>query len=260
VEARLRASNDVGAADWIAPRLGPFAERIDSLVPGGFEAYARIFHPAEGPYEARATWAEVAEWSGKVMHPHVEFAEGALEAGGRARGYEPRVGELPPDLVTALSEALARHMRSPGRCWFCVWDGGWVRGPGVIMTLLGTPADVRAEAQREWEAGWELPFGREALAGPRVRLPGRDYVLLEGPLDAAGEIGEWRHWQGRSHFEPHSPNLWWPDDRAWCVATDIDLDSTHVGGSAALVEELLGDPRLEVLQVNGADERGDRVN
>jgi len=46
-------------------------------------------------------------------------------------------------------------------------------------------------------------------------------------------------------FDPQSPNLFWPSDRAWCVATEIDLDSTYVGGSRALVEAILADGRLE---------------
>ncbi len=29
--------------------------------------------------------------------------------------------------------------------------------------------------------------------------------------------------------DDHAPNLWWPDDRAWCVATEIDLAWTYVG-------------------------------
>jgi hypothetical protein len=83
---------------------------------------------------------------------------------------------------------------------------------------------------------------------------------LEGPLDAVGEIGASTHWQGKSWFEPESPNLWWPDDRAWCVATEIDLDSTYVGGSATMIRELLSDSRFEALEVRAADQRGDLVN
>ena len=45
--------------------------------------------------------------------------------------------------------------------------------------------------------------------------------------------------------DDHSPNLWWPDDRAWCVATEIDLAWTYVGGSAALISDVLASPRLE---------------
>jgi hypothetical protein len=104
------------------------------------------------------------------------------------------------------------------------------------------------QIQSQWEAGWELSFGREALAFPRVQFPAREYVLLEGPLDAVAEIGERTHFQGRSHFESHSPNLWWPDDRAWCVATEIDHQSTYVGGPEGLVSELLIDARFEALE------------
>jgi len=83
------------------------------------------------------------------------------------------------------------------------------------------------------------------ISGPRVRLPERSYLLLEGPLDAAGELG-------MSIF-PQSPNLFWPDDHAWCVATEIDLDSTYLGGSSALVRDVLADERLEALPMSVAD-------
>jgi len=35
------------------------------------------------------------------------------------------------------------------------------------------------------------------------------------------------------------PNLWWPDDRAWCVASEIDLDETFVGGTRTLIDDIL---------------------
>ena len=38
-----------------------------------------------------------------------------------------------------------------------------------------------------------------------------------------------------------SANLWWPEDRAWCVTTDIDFAWTYVGGDRSLIEELIGD-------------------
>ena len=51
----------------------------------------------------------------------------------------------------------------------------------------------------------------------------------------------------------HLPNLWWPDDRAWCVATEIDMQSSYIGGSQACVERLLGDDRLELYEVQPSD-------
>ncbi len=45
----------------------------------------------------------------------------------------------------------------------------------------------------------------------------------------------------------NGPNLWWPDDRGWCLATEIDLDSTLVGGSAELIKGLLSDSDIEAV-------------
>jgi hypothetical protein len=85
----------------------------------------------------------------------------------------------------------------------------------------------------------------EIAEGPRVELPERAYLLLEGPLDAAGELA--------MPLRPQSPNLFWPDDRAWCVTTETDLDSTYLGGTAALIAEILADERLEAVPVPVTD-------
>jgi len=88
------------------------------------------------------------------------------------------------------------------------------------------------------------------LSPTRVQLPNRNYLLFEGPLEAATEVG-WIMPGGT--FVPQSPNLFWPSDHVWCVASEIDLFCTLVAGSNALATELAGDPRLEVLQVLADD-------
>jgi hypothetical protein len=55
------------------------------------------------------------------------------------------------------------------------------------------------------------------------------------------------------HFVPQSPNLFWPQDHAWCVASEIDLFCTLVAGSEALASALLSDPRLEAWRVFAGD-------
>jgi hypothetical protein len=50
-------------------------------------------------------------------------------------------------------------------------------------------------------------------------------------------------------FSPQSPNLFWPQDRTWCVASEIDLFCTLVAGSEKLAETLLGDARFEAWRV-----------
>ncbi|MGH9023894.1 MAG: hypothetical protein ACRDV9_12475 [Acidimicrobiia bacterium] len=83
-----------------------------------------------------------------------------------------------------------------------------------------------------------------------IHLPGRDYLLFEGPLTAASEMG---HWPTPTWFLPQSPNLFWPHDRAWCVASEIDFDSTLVGGNEALIEEILHEPSLEAWRIRASD-------
>jgi hypothetical protein len=39
-----------------------------------------------------------------------------------------------------------------------------------------------------------------------------------------------------------SASLWWPNGRAWFVGTEIDLNSTYVGGSSLAIEALLATP------------------
>jgi hypothetical protein len=44
-----------------------------------------------------------------------------------------------------------------------------------------------------------------------------------------------------------TPNLWWSHDRSWCVASEIDLPWTYVGGSKGLIGRVLSHPELEAL-------------
>ncbi len=52
-------------------------------------------------------------------------------------------------------------------------------------------------------------------------------------------------------------------DRSWCVATEIDLDSTLVAGDAALIDAVLARGGLEAWPVGPSDllsTDGDTVN
>jgi hypothetical protein len=81
-------------------------------------------------------------------------------------------------------------------------------------------------------------------------LPWRDYVLFVGPLAALHSLVESQDGQ--------TPNLWWPDDGAWCVGTEIDLPWTYIADSAALITDLLTDPRLETQPADPDDNHHQR--
>ena len=99
-----------------------------------------------------------------------------------------------------------------------------------------------------WEGcGWLDPRRFDTL---RLELPERTHLVFHGPLEAVGDVG-WTAPGGQ--FMPESPSVIWPADRAWYVATDVDQDSTYVGGSRGLILALMADPRLEVWQVAPTD-------
>jgi hypothetical protein len=252
----LRLAADVSPGGWVARSIGPFGSGVGGIVPLGFQTYARILHPAVGPDGTAVRWSAVAEWSGRAIHPRVQFDPIAKPrapalAGRRPFAEPPRIGNLPPTHLAALLEILGHHTGAAYRCWFCLWDGyGWVQGSpaGYWMTAASGLRWLRRVGR---DPGRIPPaFGPEGRKSPRLRLPEREYLLFGGPLAAAAEMG-WRPSDGS--FDPQSPNLFWPDDQAWCVATEIDLDSTYLGGSAALVADLLADARLESLPVEPTD-------
>jgi hypothetical protein len=228
---------------WLVRQRHPF-DRYDvgSVVPTGYAAYARILHPAwrSGGGRARAVrWAEVAVWSGRRLHPQAQFAALSRPLTPRADpppwDAEPRAGTLTAVEAVALSRVLAGFTDTPDRSWFGYWDGyGWLSG---------------AVAELDHGGGRVPPLPRAALAalraGPRVHTTERDYLLYHGPLTAVTAFCSFPLLQ--------TPNLWWPEDRAWCVASEIDLPCTYVGGETALVAQVLTVPDLEVVPAQLTD-------
>jgi hypothetical protein len=234
------------AGAWIAPALRDgFGGYTKQQVPQIYEAYARILHPAwdEGN---EVTWAEVTRRLGTRAHREMQWHAivGSYDpfnfTGSRWSGGNPRTGELVKDKLDQLCRILARHTATPENTFF---------GMSTIMSGVA----------EEWPDA------------PQLEQPAREWVVLKGPLTAVDQIalsnrhgfsfGFVVHSDGRretvsgddvpERFSWETPNLIWPEDRAWFVASEVDLDSTLVGGSRDLVDELLASPDLEVWEVDG---------
>lgn len=182
-------------------------------------------------------WSEdvaAARWIVERLHPFAQdvgsLVPEAFAAYARIR--HPEAGTLDRPQLDALLEVLPRHAPEPGSCWFAIWDGyAWLHGPPA-MTALTRDGSADPPA-------WITP----PLA--RIQMPSRSFALYRGGLDAARALWD-VSWE-------QSPNLWWPDDRSWCVATEIDLTSTYLGGSAALVRDLLDDRRINAQPARPGD-------
>lgn len=92
----------------------------------------------------------------------------------------------------------------------------------------------------------EPPIPREVRTGPRAELARRSYLLYEGVLRDALALTDVDNILLTGE---EIPNLWWPQEVSWFVASGVGLDSTYVGGSVALIGRLCSDPRLEALAV-----------
>jgi hypothetical protein len=244
---------DPGAADWLLHRLHPFAQDVGSVIPEGFAAYARLFHPARDDHGEAVQWSRIAAWSGRVVHPEMQFHAIASPAPGRTLGPRPWDGETPQDGTPTVEQArilvdlIPEHAGSSGRCWFCLWEGYGFLHPQSIARAISRPA--RTPPPSEDTLGLPGPDAWEALrAWPRVDAPGRGYLIARGPLEAAltAPWVPWEHWY-------QAPNLWWPEDRSWCVASEIDFSWTYVGGSKEFVQAVLDHPALEALPARLSD-------
>jgi hypothetical protein len=222
VKALVPAS-DTRPADWFVAGLRGFAESVKSIVPAGFASYLRVFHPAyrRGIDSIRPVrWAEVAAANHKRAHAGMQFdvlteSDDSYNVAPQPGVFDaaPPVGSLPRDHVELLVPVLARHTTTPQACWFASWEG-W--------------GDIRADV----------------ASAPKFHVPQRSYHLVAGPIEAATE-------SVNEHVE-QSASLWWPDDHAWCVATEIDFDTTYIGCDETCSGEILRLPSLEAFVVDPA--------
>jgi hypothetical protein len=255
----LEYVDDLTPASWIGERLHPFAQDAGAIIPPGFEAYARILHPAArwsvGQAERPVTWREIADANLRIYHSEMQFGALVTLVGTSAFAARqpqpglfdswPKTGSLPLDLARALVGVLGGHTSTPKRCWFAAWEG-W--GDPVFATSGGS-GDSPTPPPGTFR---ERPKGR-----PIFTLPGRGYYLARGPIAAALETvyGVAQHYQ--------SASIWWPDDRAWCAATEVDFDWTYVGGSTECIAAVLANPQLEALPArlsDGVTWDSDRIN
>jgi hypothetical protein len=231
------------AGGWILPELRDgFGGYVKQQVPQIYEAYVRILHPAsEGG--ADVTWAEVARRLGTIPHREMQWHAivGSWDPTGfrdsRWPGGEPWPGELREDKLDSLCSVLGEHTSTPEIVYFGM-------------------STIQSGVAEEWSDA------------PQLEQPAREWVVLRGPLAAVGEITlsdrhgiVWRFYpkgqepppdyEPPEQFHREVPNLIWPEDRAWFVACDVDLDSTLVGGSRSLIEAILSAPELEAWEVDG---------
>ncbi|WP_156163729.1 hypothetical protein [Demequina subtropica] len=282
----MRVLRGSDAGEWLKGRIPTFGGRVRDVAGEDFESYVRVMHPLRGRRldwsdrgsgmvpsvvdERRWTWAELASALGRTAHPLMQWHALAREAVVRwGDGWEvdqPEQGAFEPELFARLVPALLEATSTPDDAVVGFWTGSSGLHPGGRHVVVATEAAAGLEAT----ALAQLPMIDASIvdaidAGDVLALPGREYVLLGGALAeladpdwgfAAG-VGWW------ASFRDPTPQLVWPRDHAWLVATEVDFDSTLVAGARGLIDAVVAVPGLESFEVGPDDDLtsdGDVVN
>ena len=255
--ADFEPAKSVQNAEWVqeALRRGRFG-RVSGVVPSDFEACVAILHPArrcvctaDNLRDYQAGWdpAEPTRWSdvavaadpviygqalrrvfGISMSRPTQYrrlgdAGWIVEPIGGDNGLAPLIrsgdvwiygaeeGSLPTEVARSLVGLLGGATNTPHSCGFGLWDGF-----GFL-----------SEAQR---------------AGVSITAPHRRWLLYGGAVEQIADSFD------DSSFD-QSANLAWPEDRSWCLATEIDGECTLVSGSRELISAIRDEPSLEVRAV-----------
>ena len=119
------------------------------------------------------------------------------ELPGPPWGRHPKAGSILKAECRTLVNVLKKSTSTPEDYWFCL---------------------------REGFGNLEENLYRRAS---RVQATGRSCLLFHDPIDPVISCTTGRE----TPFWGDSPNIWWPEGRAWCIATDIDLVDTYIAGS-----------------------------
>jgi len=145
---------------------------------------------------------------------------------------------------SACSHATPRHRRiasSACRTASATFTGALGRSADVEP---GPPSGPPSNAHR----CTGLPAGGPERA--RISIPARNYLLFRGQLSQARQWGAADLVPGRPR-PINIPNLIWPADHLWFLATEIDLPWTGIAGTTELLEDLIADesPDVELIQL-----------
>ncbi|KUG51736.1 hypothetical protein AVL61_15955 [Kocuria rosea subsp. polaris] len=214
---------DLERGEWLRPVEAEPLGSVLSVVPRGFQAYARLFHPVErdrpratrtwqgldqathfaGVHDIeaaletqRASWAQAAASFGTTMHAQAQYARlvrsvyGAVDGVIAADGWrytDTTEGRLDAASLAAAAAVLARHTSTPDAGIAAIWEGwgGLVSSSGAARYVL-VPSDEWPAPDIDENTGHvTAPSLRQRLAGAlRQGLTGAQAVLQARPRGA----------------------------------------------------------------------------
>ncbi len=107
------------------------------------------------------------------------------------------------------------------------------------VTLSNILKSFTLQPDQMWYLVWE-GYGSE-LSETLAERPHRRYLAYRGEIGDSREFYGW----GRGPAD-----YWFPQDQEWCVAGDVDIYWTYVGGTQRCIEAILSCTDLETVPVD----------
>jgi hypothetical protein len=104
----------------------------------------------------------------------------------------------------------------------------------TLESLTTTPGSGYAAIWEGWTAEGPAP------SAPRVMIPNRAMLLFTGPVGQLRDAPALA-WYGAAHGVYQEPHLVWPEDRAWCLACEVDEEIEFTVGCAAGAAQALAE-------------------
>ena len=230
--------------DWLRERLDPGFASMHGVVPRGYPAYARVFHPPLVD-DAPTTWAATAAAFGTTLHGLAQWqrivrtpvdGDWRTRIGPDGREYSaPLEGELDPEQLAAVADHLVAHTTTPDAGVAALWEGhGGLLGhfgqtPSSAFAVSSDDPHHQAMLNRSthdpfnnvfrkptWQEGI---LSRAISEGPRLQLPDREHVLFSAAPRTFADPdwvlhAAWRDVAAEERgFPPsaQSPGILWPE-------------------------------------------------
>lgn len=244
--------------------------------------------PVNGQDEGeRQRWNADPEWQASNIAPGAELADatsaaewpvGRLTSWTQRRGWGPTVRDLIPEDFDAYVRVLFPIFEPPpaARSYvdvLCTWHETALRNrrqPHRLMELVGIGPDQNDALHGGTHAFHALATTQEAALisilerhtksakswfvlwygdyHGNVFVPEASLIEIDqGPSSPYGVFtGPHRAWKDFWTY----PRWWWPDDRAWCWQTGLDLDMTgcaYLGVSRRCAEDIFANTIIEAV-------------
>lgn|GEM_PF-1472851 len=198
--ARVKSADTAEPAEWVAPAIQGVWGTVGGFMPNSYPRVLRVHAP--GP--------SIDEWWSAYR-----------------------------DLFGLIASIGMQHTSSPNRAWFAVWEGHSFEINSQIAWKDPAPDRAARRDRKRQRALLRKENDRRNASVtaalhqiPCLDLRHRKYYLLAGPVSAADQIehpvmADW-----------HNPDLFWPDDRRWFAATDVDFRSIYIAGDDDFTTEL----------------------